>query len=55
MKSTGLKRRDQEAITRFARRGGRARAESLTADERSTIARNAAVKRWEKAKEAKPA
>jgi hypothetical protein len=32
--------------TRSGRAGGKARAEKLTADQRSTIARNAADRRW---------
>jgi hypothetical protein len=37
-----------KAAQELGRKGGKARAESLTAQQRSEIARNAAGKRWEK-------
>lgn len=37
-----------KAAQSLGRRGGKARAEKLTAEERAEIARKAAAKRWEK-------
>lgn len=43
------KRKDSYA-TEFARKGGKARAEKLTAEQRKDLARKAAQARWAKAK-----
>lgn len=40
------------AAAEFGRKGGRARAEKLTPEQRSEIARRAAEKRWSQAKRA---
>ncbi len=37
-----------KAAVELGRKGGRARAEKLTAEQRSEIAKNAAAKRWKK-------
>lgn len=46
------KRKDPYAVA-FAKKGGKARAAKLTAEQRSEIARNAVQARWKKAKAGK--
>jgi len=47
---TTKKKRKESYATKFARKGAKARAEKLSPEQRSEIARRAVQARWKKAK-----
>ena len=53
--SSGLDAAVRKVFSRYGRKGGAARAESLTAEQRSALAKRAALARWRAAREAREA
>ena len=51
--ASGMPKTEKDYAKEFARKGGYARAQSLTAEEQSKIGRKAARARWKKTKNAR--